>query len=255
MIDKVLLEQFKSKTLEILLKIETGIFNNNKFHDPKTCTLLSLVLETIHSTAKLFEYVKFKERLEEGISIISAPCGENRFFSDTELEKFKEILLSIGESIEDYDQGQTQKIESLKVLIVDDNKPIHKLIALMFDDFYELNHAYNGQEAFDMIGEFIPDILLSDVKMPVMDGLELLQKVMISYPDLPVIIMTAHADKDLLIESINEGAFHFIEKPFGEEHLKEAIEDARAQKLRKYINFSMKLLSQIFDQDSLNITS
>ena len=64
------------------------------------------------------------------------------------------------------------------------------------------------------LGHNTPDAIVSDIRMPGMDGLELLDKIQLSHPEIPVIIMTAHSDLDSAVSSIKGGAFEYIPKPF-----------------------------------------
>jgi two-component system nitrogen regulation response regulator GlnG len=71
--------------------------------------------------------------------------------------------------------------------------------------------------AQDLLAAFqddLPDALLTDIRMPGMDGLELLDKIQLSHPDLPVIVMTAHSDLESAVSAFHGGAFEYLPKPF-----------------------------------------
>ncbi|RFT05019.1 response regulator, partial [Edwardsiella anguillarum] len=72
----------------------------------------------------------------------------------------------------------------------------------------------NGQSALTAMSAQTPDVLLSDIRMPGMDGLALLQQIKARHPLLPVIIMTAHSDLDAAVSAYQRGAFDYLPKPF-----------------------------------------
>ncbi|MDP1270842.1 response regulator, partial [Klebsiella pneumoniae] len=78
----------------------------------------------------------------------------------------------------------------------------------------------------ERIDPFCPAILLTDVRMPGMDGLELMTEALKRAPDLPVILLTAHGDVDMATAAMREGAYDFIEKPFVPDRLVERISRA-----------------------------
>ena len=72
----------------------------------------------------------------------------------------------------------------------------------------------NGQALLTDISNSPPDVIISDIRMPGIDGLDLMKRIQAGYPDIPVIIMTAHSDLDSAVSSIKGGAFEYIPKPF-----------------------------------------
>lgn len=72
----------------------------------------------------------------------------------------------------------------------------------------------NANNVLDALASKMPDVLLSDIRMPGMDGLTLLKQIKLHYPMLPVIIMTAHSDLDAAVNAYQQGAFDYLPKPF-----------------------------------------
>ncbi len=116
----------------------------------------------------------------------------------------------------------------------------------MFNGVYSLEHAYNGLEGFNKISSFSPEVIITDIKMPKEGGLDFLKKSMKAYPDIPVVIMTAHADKNIILDSLNSGAYYLIEKPFQEAQIKKVQHKALKKRLENHFNQARKeLLSSL----------
>ncbi|MBW2064068.1 MAG: response regulator [Deltaproteobacteria bacterium] len=106
-------------------------------------------------------------------------------------------------------------MEKLKVLIVDDERVVREgCQRVLTDKGYEVLMAENGQQAMDLLAEKPVDIILLDLKMPVMSGEEVLEKTRTLYPDIPVIIVTGHGTVDSAVDCMKKGAYDFITKPF-----------------------------------------
>jgi DNA-binding NtrC family response regulator len=102
-----------------------------------------------------------------------------------------------------------------KILIVDDEKAIRESVSLVLsEEGYETEIASNGNEALEFLNEQDYDVLITDLKMPGMDGIELIKKSMKICPQTSVIIITAHASVESAIEALRIGAFDYILKPF-----------------------------------------
>lgn len=113
--------------------------------------------------------------------------------------------------------------------VIDDDADIRKAMAFLLGS---AGHAVRVHESATLFLETLdtaqPGCIISDVRMPGIDGLELQRRLKAQQVDLPVIIMTGHADVPLAVEAMKAGAVDFIEKPFGEEVMLGAIERALA---------------------------
>ena len=106
------------------------------------------------------------------------------------------------------------------ILVVDDEKNyLLVLSAVLEDEGYEVLTAPGGYEALEIQKSSDLDLILSDMKMPAMDGIELLENIKALDPDLPVIMMTAHGTIDKAVEAMQKGAYSYILKPFDNERL------------------------------------
>ena len=106
------------------------------------------------------------------------------------------------------------------ILIVDDEKnypPI--LAAILEEEGYDTLMANSGHQAMDILRNSDVDLILADLKMPVMGGIELLEHVKTQDADIPVIMMTAHGTVEKAVEAMQKGAYTFIQKPFDNEQL------------------------------------
>jgi two-component system NtrC family response regulator len=106
------------------------------------------------------------------------------------------------------------------ILIVDDEKNYPLVLsAVLQEEGYETLTAFSGLEALDILDHSDVDLVLTDMKMPKMDGIELLEKVKGKDAELPVIMLTAHGTVEKAVEAMQKGAYHYILKPFDNEQL------------------------------------
>ena len=101
-----------------------------------------------------------------------------------------------------------------KVWIIDDEESIRTICTSALEDLFDVESFGNASEALLSLNSYQPDLIITDIKMPGMSGLEFLDKVSEKFPNIPTIIITAHANIDNAIESVKAGANDFIEKPF-----------------------------------------
>ncbi|HEY0658705.1 MAG TPA: response regulator, partial [Pyrinomonadaceae bacterium] len=113
------------------------------------------------------------------------------------------------------------------LLIVDDEQSYRQLLTLVFEgDGHQIRTAMNGREALSMLQDEPADVIISDVKMPDMDGIELLRAVREFLPDTGVVLMTAFASVETAREAFKLGADDFIQKPFDVDELKIIVKKA-----------------------------
>ena len=113
------------------------------------------------------------------------------------------------------------------ILIVDDEAGIRKVLGISLADLgYTVHAAEDAATALTIIDAVRPPITLTDIKMPGMDGIELLRAIKARYPDTEVVMLTGHGDMDLAIESLKFQATDFITKPISEDALTVALKRA-----------------------------
>jgi two-component system C4-dicarboxylate transport response regulator DctD len=121
-----------------------------------------------------------------------------------------------------------------RVLIVDDDREIRESLSYYFNSVgWSPQTAKSGDDALKTIRNELPDVVISDIRMPGMDGQDLLLRIKQLAPDLPVVMITAHGDVPAAIEAMKAGAVDFIEKPYDPEDVVQAamqvVEDARSR--------------------------
>ena len=117
--------------------------------------------------------------------------------------------------------------EKETILIVDDEPDTVVILQDRLEmDGYTVITASNGSEALEVIGQELPDLVLLDIQMPRMDGMETLIHIHQRYPGLLVIMLTAHGTIQLAVEATKRGAYDFLEKPFKPEHIKQKVDQA-----------------------------
>ncbi len=194
---------------------------------------------------------------EETSFTILIPCGE-KSFTEKELDRNNtSVLLSkhLKDILEEPDtavENEHSKLASIKkaqdtrkrLLIVEDEKEIHTYLADLLSETYNLDFAFNGEEALRMADVQQPDLIISDVMMPVMDGVELCRRIKtdVRTCHIPFIMLTAKSSVEHRIEGLESGANSYIPKPVYADHLL-----IRIQKLLE----EKELILKHFAQDNL----
>ncbi len=108
------------------------------------------------------------------------------------------------------------------VLLVDDEDELRRSTAQALDlEGLSVEQCANAERALDFVTQGFNGVVLTDIRMPGMDGMTLMGRIREIDPDIPVIVVTGHADVQLAVRAMREGAYDFIEKPFNTRHLAE----------------------------------
>lgn len=122
------------------------------------------------------------------------------------------------------------------ILIVDDERIVLNGVRLLIEEELHLPFpvdivtASNGPRALELLGHFTPDLILTDIRMPVMDGFALTERIRERLPEVDIAILTSHADFDYAMQAIRFQVTDFILKPINEQLLKETIEKSHARR-------------------------
>jgi two-component system response regulator PilR (NtrC family) len=116
------------------------------------------------------------------------------------------------------------------VLIVDDERSMRDFLKILLEkEGHAVATAESGEKALDLFQNHPPDIVVSDIRMPGMTGIELLERLKDDTPELPVILITAFASPDDAVLAMKNGAFDYISKPFNVDEIKSVIESATSK--------------------------
>jgi len=117
--------------------------------------------------------------------------------------------------------------KSFKLMIVDDSNIMRRRIerSNQFEELELVGTAGNGLEAIEMFKKMDPDVVTMDLTMPQMDGIECISKLVALKPAIRILVISALADKATAVEAMEKGANGFLNKPFSDRQLNEAIAD------------------------------
>ena len=147
---------------------------------------------------------------------------------------------------------KNELLKNLKILIVEDEKRLAQLLKdSISNSFFSVVIASNGEEGIKKFKSFKPDIVITDIMMPFCDGLEMTLKIKELDESTPIIILSAHSDKDKLLKAIDLGINKYFIKPFDPDELIEYISKI-APKLQKEKQVLLKE-GFIFDNNSLSL--
>ncbi len=143
-------------------------------------------------------------------------------------------------------------LKTLKILIVEDEKKLASLLKeSILDTFFKVIIAKDGDEGLKKYNSFKPDIIITDIMMPFCDGLEMTQKIKELDENIPIIVLSAHSDKEKLLKAIDLGINKYFIKPFDPDELINYINKI-VPKLQKEKEVLLKE-DFIFDNNSLSL--
>jgi two-component system response regulator AtoC len=114
-----------------------------------------------------------------------------------------------------------------QVLVADDEPNLRRVLsAQLARDGFEVHAVADGEAALEVLAEHHIDLVITDLRMPKLDGMGLLKRIVAEYPDLPVVMITAHGTVDTAVEALKCGAFDYVTKPFDRAELQRVISKA-----------------------------
>jgi DNA-binding NtrC family response regulator len=131
-------------------------------------------------------------------------------------------------SVSTNDSLRFGKSKKYSILVVDDDKNICKMIEINLrkEREYEVESANSGEACLKIIRENVPDLVLLDIQMPGIDGIETLKRIRDDEPRIPVVMMSAHGTIEKAVQSMKLGAYDFITKPFASDRLLVTVRNA-----------------------------
>lgn len=241
---KVLLSKTESR---IIIRVsDTGIGINEKekekifesFYRSKDSKNKSIMgsgvgLSLVRGLVNVYDgNIELESKVDRGTTFsIFLPYKTEHFhpsaISDKELttNSSLDIIDEISENLEIKTKSGREEEIWPSVLIVEDNKELNNHIASLLSKTYNIKTALNGKDGFELAQKYVPDLIITDVVMPIMDGTELLQSIRrnASTSHIPVIMLTAKVDVEDKIKGLEIGADAYITKPFDQKHLETSI--------------------------------
>src|SRR5947199_7527166 len=136
-----------------------------------------------------------------------------------------------------------------RILVIDDEAAIRESLRMTLEyEGYEFIGAATGQEGLALVEREAPDLVLLDVKMPGMDGLEVLERLRNMNETLPVVVVSGHGTISTAVEATKKGAFDFIEKPFASERVLVSLRNALDSRQLRDENKSLKRAVEVRHQ-------
>lgn len=200
--------------------------SNNEGITPGTGVGLSLVKELVSMHGGK---VKVESTLGKGAEFnISFKLGKNHFpehlVSETIAANFSKnstLLEDFEAAVEEEKLEETNRNKRPLILLIEDNEDVREFIIQRIDTDYQIIEAVNGEEGINLALEHQPDLIISDVMMPIKDGFEVCKtlKTNIQTSHIPIILLTAKADQEEIIEGYEQGADAYILKPFNAQEI------------------------------------
>src|ERR1051325_11596826 len=136
-----------------------------------------------------------------------------------------------------------------RILVIDDDAGIRESLRMTLEyDGYEIAGAATGQEGLALVEREAPDLVLLDVKMPGMDGFDVLSRLLSMQPNLPVVMISAHGTGTTGADAIEKGAVNFIDKPISTDHVLVTVQNALEQARLRDENKSLKRAVEVRHQ-------
>lgn len=186
--------------------------------------LTKMLVEIHHGTIEVNSEINVGSEF-----IVKLPCIKDSYTSDELLnivsnEEFKHSELDTIITFENETAINHELISSKKkktVLIVEDNKDIRDMLVNEYSRSFNILEAENGKEGYDIILKVLPDVIITDVMMPVMDGIEMTKKIRqnVAVRHIPIIMLTAKTSIEDKIQGVAMGADLYISKPFDLQYL------------------------------------
>lgn len=166
---------------------------------------------------------------EETIFTITFQLGKEHFTDNTvflDIEDTEPVITAIQSALsvnsdifsEEYELADVMNIpvEGAKILIVEDNRTLNDMLVRIFEPFYTVISAFDGKEGLELVKQEMPNLILSDVLMPNMTGVELCKEIKndIETCHIPVVLLTARTTVENTVEGLQNGADDYITKPF-----------------------------------------
>lgn len=238
--------------------------DKNLFNSASTGIGLSLVKELVEMHKGC---IRVESKKGEGSRfIIQLPNGKEHFDAETEFILSDSVVTHIDDAtpsnqllsqMADVSANEMDK-DRETLLIVEDNTELRHFLHLLFGQYFNILEAENGRIGWEKSRDFVPDIIISDVMMPEMDGIEMMRLIRNerNTSHIPVILLTAKSNVESKIEGMEVGADDYITKPFSGNYLKARIFNLLEQRRKLQAFYCATLLpdneTQISTEEPIN---
>ena len=136
----------------------------------------------------------------------------------------------------------------IRILVVDDERSMREMLCILLErEGYEAVEAKNAEVALQLFETSLFDLVISDIQMPGLNGIELLARIKKLSPDVPVLMITAFATAEQAVDAIKLGAFHYFTKPFNNDEIRALVRNALEKRELKQENIILKKDAQAKD--------
>ena len=233
----------EEKQKSLFVRFET-LAQTSPFGIPSTGIGLSLVKELVELHKG---HIQVKSRMGIGSTFTVCLLKGTRHFDES-----TEFVLSDGSPVNEPPENHTKfqpdevKEYAETMIIVEDNAELRYLIYSQFSSRYNIIEACNGEEGYRMCVENMPDMIISDVMMPIMDGIQMARQLRtnVNTCHIPIIFLTAKSNMESRIEGIETGADDYITKPFSTSYLKARVDNLIAQRKKLQAFYHSHLLGE-----------
>lgn len=241
-------DEGKGMAKDILNKlfIRFASYNSDK-SNPSTGIGLSIVKEIVD---KHHGHIDVYSEVNKGsMFVVTLYKGIRHFENDKNIiliyeDQRDDCKVNGNNIINDFQEKKKEIISdnNQTILIVEDDNDLRQFIRTILESQYSILEAHNGEEALIITTKHVPDFIISDIMMPEIDGIELLQQIRINpqTSHIPFILLTAKTDLESKLVGLTYGADDYITKPFSAKYLKARIDNIILQRKKLYNSFINK---------------
>lgn len=176
-----------------------------------------------HGTTFYITIPKGKDHFEDKHNVVFVDKGLDESISDSWLIRMRSLKDMRTKPDESIDNATAESIgdDQQSILIVEDNPEMRNFLNMLLKDQYNVNIAVNGQDGLNLAKKILPDLIITDVMMPIMNGYELTRSIKAdeSLKRIPIIMITAKSEMSNKIEGLEYGADDYLTKPFNSKEL------------------------------------
>lgn len=190
----------------------------------------------------------------EALALSHATGGLDTTYSEMLLDASRQgALIDAIQTTMDMDEDPVEETSKPVVLIVEDNKDVRDYLRLQLSDTYSVIEAVNGKEGVNMAVKYVPDVVISDVMMPIMNGMECCRRLKkeLQTSHIPVLMLTAYGMDEQKIEAYSCGADGYLTKPFSTDVLLARINNLIENRKTLQELFKSTTVGSIVDEDNL----